>query len=586
MMLCEIGNFLIFLALLLLPFQALGSFLNHFLVSRIRTVHFAAIAFAYGILVFGFLIHDTGILGVLLYSSPDHPFYYRIGSTWSYHQGSMLLWMFLMSLVALKLPLRALSVFSFFQMYFLCLLYFKASPFIEVPAGDFLSRGINPLLEDTALLYHPPILYMGYILNFACWSLICSFLLRKKDISLLKTKDLKPWILGSWIALSVGLTSGSFWAFYEVGWGGWWFWDPVENIALIPWLLLLGALHLLNSERPSFHLKLLVFLSFSFTFLGVFIVRMGIIRSIHNFTQTFDNIIFVKIGICFIIASIFFLFRNQEPLKHVLRRKETNIPGLLGVSISLLIGIATFLPLFLRVEVGPNFYKQVIVPLCMLYPITLMFSLSFQQLKITTVVGLIVIMLLYFIEKQEWILFFLLLTFSLNLGFALWKTPQSKSANLSHTGLLIFLMGVSFNHFLGSEKEIALKIGDSGVFMGKEIKIESVKIIQTPIYKGEIAKLKWGDATLFPERRYYQNYNSIRPKVSFSLGIFTTYYAYITDRIEKNDEQQWVIHLQSHPLISWIWLGGILMALGGMFSFFKKKLRILSDGNDKIVIDV
>ena len=570
-MICEIGNFLILLGLILLPLQALTAFSNSFFLERIRIVHFVSIALAYGLLIFGFLIHDTSILGVLLYSSPDHPFYYRIAATWGYHQGSMLLWVFLMSIISLRLPPIGLKVFSFLQMYFLCLLFLKASPFIEVPAGQFLSRGINPLLEDTALLYHPPILYTGYILIFASWSIISSFLLRKEDISFLRNKDIKPWILISWIALSLGLTSGSFWAFYEVGWGGWWFWDPVENIAFIPWILLLGALHLLKSEKPSFHLKLIVFLSFLFAFLGVFIVRMGIIRSIHNFTQTFDNIIFVKIGICFIIVNIFFLFRNKDSIKE----KEINIPGLLGIIKALLVGIATFFPLFFNYEVSPNFYKQIIVPLCALYPITLMFSLSLQQLKITTVIVIIITTLLYLLEKQEWIPFFILLTVSLNLGIALWKNPQSKPAALSHTGLLVFILGASFNHFLGNEKEIALKLNDSCIFMRQEIRLQEINIIQTPIYKGEIAKITWGDTILFPERRYYKNYNSIHPKVSFSLGIFETYYIYITDRIEENNEQKWIINLQYHPLISWIWIGVILMTLGAILSLVRKKLRIL-----------
>lgn len=154
-MVCDIGNFLLLLGIILLPFQIISGFKNQFWIERIRTVYITLISLAYLTLVYGFVSGDQSIVGVLLYSCPSHPWYYKIGATWSYHQGSMLVWCFLMGIVSVKLPKKSLGSFGVFQLYFLILLYFKASPFLEMPKGDFQGRGINPLLEDSALLYHP-----------------------------------------------------------------------------------------------------------------------------------------------------------------------------------------------------------------------------------------------------------------------------------------------------------------------------------------------------------------------------------------------------------------------------------------------
>jgi cytochrome c-type biogenesis protein CcmF len=459
-----------------------------------------------------------------------------------------------MSFVALNLPKKALGIFGVFQIYFLALLYFKASPFIQMPYGNFQGRGINPLLEDSALLYHPPILYMGYILIFAAISIILS-----------QIELTKKWVVSSWVFLTLGLISGSFWAFYEVGWGGWWFWDAVENIALIPWLLLLGAMHIAH-QKESFYFKLLIFLSFVFAFLGVFTVRMGLIRSIHNFTQSSDNLGFLIAGVCLIVTS-FQLLR----LPSIRPPGVMNIPGILGIFFAILIGVATFFPLFSSFEVGSDYYTKAIAPLFLIYPIALIFVMISKDKMILClaplILGSIFIMLLILYEKFYFIPFILILSFICILGICVWIESKSTSSVFSHTGFLIFLTGVSFNHFLQIEKEVTLSIHESTSLMGKAITLNKIDISQTQNYKSEIAHIKWEDTILYPERRYYKNYDIIRPKTDFSLGLFSTHYVYIVDRVENG----WIIKVQYHPLISWIWMGGILMALGGILSLRKRR---------------
>ncbi len=553
-MVCDIGNFLLLLGIILLPIQIISGFKNQFWIERIRIIHLALISLAYLILIYSFLSHNQNVIGVLLYSCPSHPWYYKIGATWSYHQGSMLVWCFFMSLASMKIPKKSLSVFGIFQLYFLALLYFKASPFLEMPSGDFQGRGINPLLEDSALLYHPPLLYMGYIMIFCLASILAC-----------REKIKKEWLITAWGFLTLGLISGSFWAFYEVGWGGWWFWDAVENIALIPWLLLLGAMHLTHQEK-TLNFKILIFLSFAFSFLGVFTVRMGLIRSIHNFTQNFDNFWFLIVGIFLIFIPLVSIFNSKKG-----NLDKMNIPGGLAIGFTLLIGIATFFPLFSTFEISNTYYETIVAPLFALYPLCLIFAISTKGNLLYYIapfsLSIALIATLIFYEQFDFIPFILLTLIICALGIAIWTYKKNLSSMLAHTGFLIFLTGISFNHFLKHEKEIELKNAQKVLFMKKELSLNNTTEIKKENYTSTILHIKWNDHNLYPELRNYKNYDTVRPKTDFVLGIFRTYYVYILYQ-HKN---VWKIKAQYHPLISWIWIGGILMMLGGTLSLRKRR---------------
>lgn len=553
-MVCDIGNFLLLLGIILLPFQIVSGFKNQFWIERIRTVYVILISLAYLTLVYGFVSGNQSIVGVLLYSCPSHPWYYKIGATWSYHQGSMLVWCFLMGIVSVKLPKKSLGVLGIFQLYFLTLLYFKASPFLEMPNGNFQGRGINPLLEDSALLYHPPLLYMGYILIFGLASLLGS-----------NEKIKKEWIIFSWGFLTLGLISGSFWAFYEVGWGGWWFWDAVENIALIPWLLLLGALHL-SHKKNTLNFKILIFLSFAFSFLGVFTVRMGLIRSIHNFTQNFDNLWFLIVGVCLMFIPFGALLGAKKDALD-----KMSIPGGLSIIFTLLIGIATFFPLFSTFEVSNTYYQTIVAPLFTLYPLCLIFVMTTKEKVLFYLVpflaSLILIAIFIFHEKLDFIPFVLLMLISSILAIAIWVHKKDSLSVLAHTGFLIFLIGISFNHFLKHENNIELQEGAKTFFMGKEITLHQKMEIKKENYTSNTLHIKWDNQNLYPELRTYKNYDITRPKTDFALGLFTTYYIYIID----HTKDIWTVKAQYHPLISWIWIGAILMAVGGILSLRKRR---------------
>jgi cytochrome c-type biogenesis protein CcmF len=214
------------------------------------------------------------------------------------------------------------------------------------------------------------------------------------------------------------------------------------------------------------------------------------------------------------------------------------------------------------------------VPLLSLYPLSLIFSIKSKH-TIFSLLSLIFTALLIFWEQWDLVPFSLILSLSMALCIALYFGEGSVGGKVSHFGLLVFILGVSFNHFLYYEKEVSLKIGEESFLRGNKISLQKVKIIKNERYKAEIMDLQWGENNFCLERRYYHRYEIMRPKTAFALGFFDSYYAYILDRENINKEQKWLLKFQYHPLISWIWIGGILMALGGFLSIYAKKIRNL-----------
>ena len=556
-MICELGNFLILTSMIMSLLEFSFSFFSKIVTSRARLLSFLSVTIAYIFLLYAFITQNTSVLGVILYSSSDYSLIYKISSTWTYHQGSLLVWCFMMGTVALFLPHQASKLFSILKLYFLGFLYFKATPFLEISDGNLIPRGLNPLLEDSGLLYHPPLLYLGYILTLATYC------------SLNSLKHARVLSLSAWCSLGLGLLSGSFWAFHEVGWGGWWFWDPVENIAFIPWLLLLGMIHNFKNNDYS-KIALLSFLSFSWVFIGVFIVRMGLIRSIHNFAQSSENYLFLYLGIGVVLFSGFTFFKNH-PLNFK-PFKRLDIPFLLGILFSSLIGFATLFPLFSSQEFSEEFYLQIVSPLLLLYVALLLLfwmekdkRLHIKHMGLILIVGLCGSMFIQYAFHKNLHFVFMSFGFALMFGILVFQNYDFKKlpSILSHGGIMIMLLGIVFNNSLTYEKDFNLNPQDEFTFLNQKIKFASIESQETPVFKSQKLLLESEKFKLKPEQRFYPKYNLTKMKVDYDLGLFETFYVYILDH-----KDHWSIHFQYHPLISWIWLGMLLVVFGGLLSLW------------------
>ena len=567
-------------------------------------------------LVLSFVLSDFSNETVFNNSHTTKPLFYKIAGTWGNHEGSLLLWLFVLTLFILVFliktknqPIKYKLLTLVFQQIiiigFFIFLIKTSNPFSYLYPAPEEGLGLNPILQDPVLAIHPPILYLGYVGS----SIIFSSALAATSLNIVSrgwASHIKKWILISWFFLTLGILLGSIWAYYELGWGGFWFWDPVENVSLMPWLALTTLLHcILILEKKLILTSWVIILSittFTLSMCGTFLVRSGILNSVHTFANDPERGLFILIflfSLIFLSLFVFFFFHknNKSDLNSFFwLSKETSIiinNWFMMYFLSVVL-IGTIYPIFLdvissqKISVGPPFYHKLIIPF--LIPFLLMMAVGPQLKWIKSnledkiyLISLLVISILISIQivkkfDSNFLINTILISSALYLFFITLrdffiKKHKNLSQNISHFGFSLLILSILFNNLFSSEIITNLKVGET--FESSKIKIlfESINqkkeknynsIVGTFIIKDHEGKID----KLLPELRIYN-----QPKIATSeADIKTTLTSdkFIVINLVQNQDY-FNVRYQVKPFMLWIWVSVMLISFGGLISFLKSK---------------
>ena len=584
-------------------------------VLSLSFLQFFCVASSFLSLILSFVNSDFSNETVFNNSHTTKPLFYKISGTWGNHEGSLLLWLLVLTLFIFlfiinsrKQPKKYRILTLLFQQviiigFFLFLLK-TSNPFNYLFPIPKEGLGLNPILQDPALAIHPPILYLGYVGS----SIIFSASLASVTQNYITTswaRDIKKWVLVSWIFLTLGIMLGSIWAYYELGWGGFWFWDPVENVSLMPWLTLTALLHcILVLERKVVLTSWVVVLSiitFTLSMCGTFLVRSGILNSVHTFANDPERGVFILIFLfvlIFLSLGVFFLFHKQH-------NENSNSFFWLSKEASILVNnwfmmyflsvilIGTVYPIFLevistqKISVGPPFYQKLITPI--LLPFLLFMSLSLkvnwvkskiENKNFLIILFLISLLISFFIVKYtsvDLLFYTFLISGAFYLFFTTIKELLSKKFNsfsqtISHFGFSLLILSILFNNILSSEIITNIKVGEKYSYEKNEIYFEKIEKEKKDNFNSLIGYFKIKDekgkvTRLKPELRVY-NQPII---VTSEADIKTTFLEdkFLVMNIVK-DSEYFNIRYQIKPFMVWIWISVLLISFGGLISFFKK----------------
>ena len=567
-------------------------------------------------LIISFVNSDFSNETVYNNSHTTKPLFYKITGTWGNHEGSLLLWLLVLTLFVVmfifkskKQPIRYRILTLLFQQIiifgFFIFVLKTSSPFNYIYPIPKEGLGLNPILQDPALAIHPPILYLGYVGSSIIFSSTLSAVVLNY-VSREWATHIKSWVLISWIFLTLGILLGSIWAYYELGWGGFWFWDPVENVSLMPWLALTTLIHcILVLEKRLILTSWVVILSistFTLSMCGTFLVRSGILNSVHTFANDPERGLFILIflfSLIFLSIFIFFFFHkknNKEVYSLFFLSKETSIiinNWFMMYFLSVVL-IGTIYPIFLevisseKISVGPPFYSKLIAPF--LIPFLFFMAIGPQlnwiksdiSNKIYLILLFIISLLLSLIVVQKLNIEFLinttLITFSLYLffitvrDFAI-KKYKNLSQNIAHFGFSLFMLSILLNNIFSTEVITNLKVGE--IFESEKFKInfETFSTKDKQNYKSIVGKLIVENSegmieVMEPELRIYNQPNISTSEADIKTGLFTD--KFITMNVVQNQEY-FNIRYQTKPFMIWIWLSVLLITVGGLTSLLKKK---------------
>ena len=566
-------------------------------------------------LVFSFIYSDFSNETVFNNSHTTKPLFYKISGTWGNHEGSLLLWLLVLTLFIFLFLIKSRNLLKKYRILtvlfqqiiiigFFIFLIQSSNPFNYIFPPPNEGLGLNPILQDPALAIHPPILYLGYVGS----SIIFSSVLAATTLNYISKAwaiHIKNWVLGSWIFLTLGILLGSIWAYYELGWGGFWFWDPVENVSLMPWLALTTLLHcILVLERRSTLKSWTIILSiatFTLSMSGTFLVRSGILNSIHTFANDPERGLFILTFLFILIFMsllIFFIFHksdNQSSGSFFLLSKETSIlinNWFMMYFLSVVL-IGTLYPIFLdvissqKISVGPPFYHKLIIPF--LIPFFIFMAIGPQlkwikselKNKFNLAIFFLISLLISFFIVQNLDNNFLINTILIGSAFYLFlitirdffkKKSENIEQNVAHFGFSLFVLSILLNNIFSSELITNLKVGESFKNDKFEIIFKDLKKFEEKNYisfKGNfsiIANKK--EDKLEPELRVYNQPNIITSEADIKTTIFTD--KFITMNTVQNEEY-FNIRYQVKPFMLWIWISVLLISLGGLISLFKMK---------------
>lgn len=609
-MLPELGTFCLILALGLALLQTMAFAGNLTQINLIRPLAIGQVLFitlAVILLIILLVVNDFSVLYVANNSNSSLPLYYKITALWGAHEGSLLLWIFILScwimavvfatrLWSLSFVNNVLAVLGVINIGFLWLLLWSSNPFARNFANMPLDGAdLNPLLQDFGMIIHPPILYIGYVGCSVAFAFALTALLQGKLDQEWASK-LRPWVLVSWSCLTVGIALGSWWAYYELGWGGWWFWDPVENASFMPWLTATALMHCLAmASKNSQLLRLAVFIAiitFALSLLGTFLVRSGSVTSVHAFAADPQRGLFILQFLMVSIGGALLLYALRAPKIAVPRAPKfsfrqpvwliviNNIILLLATAVILM---GTLYPLIhdaifkQQITIGYPFFNAVFVPimllLCMvlilgtianakyiiyvlsisIFAAVLFLTLWFGTIKINAVIGL---------------------TFALAIIISCFRS-KSGSMLLGHLGLAVSIIGISLTPTYEIEKELSMQVGDTVQLSQYTIKFSEITNIDGPNYLGFKAAFiingtNQKPVVIFPQKLIYVAREQAMSETAILPGLFRDIYIALGQQL---DDRTWSARICYKPFVRWIWLGAIFMALGSLYGIWPKKFN-------------
>ena len=619
-MLSNTGNFLlslnIFLSALIIYYSYNNLKTSDNLISKkvfkISILQSTSILICFFTLVSAFLVSDFSLITVYQNSHTLKPIFYKISGTWGNHEGSLLLWVIILTLFSFlfliynrKHPknyrLYTLIIQNFLILGFLFFILLNSNPFSFISPPPNEGLGLNPILQDPALAIHPPLLYVGFVGSSIYFSAaIASMITNYSDKSF--AKSIKSWVLISWSFQTLGILVGSIWAYYELGWGGFWFWDPVENASLLPWFAMTALLHsLLVLEKRNvlyFWSIILCLLTFVLSVMGTFLVRSGILNSVHTFANDPTRGIYILVFLSLmILASVYILFSKYKPASIEINSnsKETfvlvNNWFMMFYLITVLLG--TLYPIFTdaisnnKISVGPPFYNSVIIPVVVIFlffmaigPNAKWIKNKFIDLKIYSLIILAAILLnfiIFFFFKSYSIISNLIVISSLFLILSsimdLFKKINFNFPRvISHLSFGFLILFIGLNHNFSIEKDFNLKIGETKQIDNFKFHLKDLKLVQDTNYKAVIGSLKVNDLltkeerVLKPEIRIYDNPQTLTYEASIQTNFIRDYYLTMSN-IDRSDYYN--IKFQKKPLMIWIWISVAMLSLGGFLSLFR-----------------
>ena len=570
------------------------------------------------ILLLGYVFSDFSIINVYENSHTTKPLFYKISGTWGNHEGSLLLWiniLVLFSFLFLFLNKNRNKNFKIFTLLFQNLLIAVFFIFLLATSNPFSTiypipnegMGLNPILQDPALAIHPPLLYIGFVGSSIYFSAALSALISKIDAKSLAI-SIKPWVLISWFFQTVGILVGSIWAYYELGWGGYWFWDPVENSSLMPWFVMTALLHsvLVLERKIGLYSWVIVLsiLTFTMSVTGTFLVRSGILNSVHTFAHDPSRGLFILTFLILMVFSSIFVFFKHAPIEnknYKILSKEFFILinnwfmiFFLGVVL-----IGTLYPIFLdtltgtKISVGPPYYNFVLAPF--LIPLLFLMTSGPKHKWISSetknffnlvlFLSIFLFLITFFVIKENSLLFNLILFFSIYLIiqtlFDLYDSFRSKSINfsriLSHLGFGLLIFSISINHIFSQESNFNLRLGESRETENYVIKFEELEQYSSNNYKSIIGNFKilnkknLFNESLKPEIRIYNQPVTVTYEASINSRFFSDTYLTMSN-ISESDVFN--IKFQKKPFMNFIWLSILLVSFGGIINFFNSRKTI------------
>lgn len=602
-------------------------------------VLFGLVVLAFVCLVTSFVRHDFSVLYVASNSNTALPLQYRVAGVWGGHEGSLLLWVQMLTLWMVAVAVysqhlpeavmaRILSVMGLISVGFLLFMLLTSNPFERLFPAPIDGRDLNPLLQDLGMVIHPPMLYMGYV-GFSVAFAFAIAALTGGDLDATWARWARPWTTVAWIFLTLGIALGSAWAYYELGWGGWWFWDPVENASLMPWLIGTALMHSLavTEKRNSFKswTVLLAILAFSFSLLGTFLVRSGVLSSVHAFATDPRRGLFILAFLTVVIGASFSLYAWRAPTVGLGKRfsvwsKESALLGnnvlLLVAACSVLLG--TLYPLLLdalgmgKISVGPPYFDSVFMPL--MAPTIFLMGVGplarwkeadmptlARRLRWAAAISVMASLL------TGWLAGEVRIVSSLGLLMAYWivasvatdvwervrcdqptwakvshkfnQIPQALVGMMvAHLGVAAFCFGVAMVKTYEVERDVKMNVGDTTTVRGYTFAFNGIKTLQGPNYVAVQGQIEVKDAGqsrwMFPEKRTYRVQQNSMTEAAIDVGLSRDLYVSLGEQVEDG---AWIVRVYVKPFIDWIWGGCLLMALGGVLAVTDRRYRRKQD---------
>ena len=602
--------------------------------------NFLCIAFAFGCLAWSFIANDFSVVNVATNSNSTLPLQYRIAATWGSHEGSLLLWVLMLtgwglavSIFSRQLPddmvARVLGVMGLIGVGFLAFMLFTSNPFDRLLPAAADGRDLNPLLQDAGMIIHPPMLYMGYVGFSVVFAFAVAALLSGR-LDAAWARWSRPWATVAWLFLTLGVALGSFWAYYELGWGGWWFWDPVENASFMPWLVGTALIHSLaiTEKRGAFRswTVLLAISTFSLSLLGTFLVRSGVLTSVHAFATDPKRGVFILAFLVLVIGASLILFAWRAPriglggsFELISRETALLTNNVLLVAACGAVMLGTLYPLALdalglgKISVGTPYFETVFVPLMApalflmgIGPLLRWKSAPLPELAVRLrwaagVSVLAAIVVPFAMGRWSWLTSFGLLLAAWIIAtsaYGLWQrlkndgdkndsngstllqrlrkpSPSFYGMQIAHMGIAVFIIGVTLVNGYQSETDVRMALNDHTTLAGHQFRFSGVQDIQGPNYVAargtiEVSRNDQPVATLYPEKRVYTVQNMPMTEAAINRGLTRDLYVAMGEELAPGT---WIIRIWHKPFINWIWIGCVIMALGGLLAASDRRYR-------------